>query len=218
MSRNSRVSRAWSLRVAALAPVDGDGAWVEGVLGGDGIEVTDDVELDPSSRLEGEPADLESVGRPARPVPLGFLAGLRRRSGASVAPPARVRSAPRARPRPANWSARWPSRSRTEELPLPRALSTRSRPLPSSLLLRCVMNAPDVTLVFRIVLHDRLASPLADYVPADSYRVSSSAGHEKMLWHRRFEDCGQPLRHFRGLRNAGGFEELSSGRVTAETI
>ena len=73
MSRNSRVSRAWSCRVAALAPIDGDGARVEGILGADRIEVADDIQLDPSSRLEGKPADRESV-----------RLGLRRGDGAGV--------------------------------------------------------------------------------------------------------------------------------------
>ena len=45
------------LRVAALTPIGGDGAWVERILGGDGIEVTDDVQLDPPSRLEDKRPD-----------------------------------------------------------------------------------------------------------------------------------------------------------------
>ena len=39
-------------RVAALAPIHGDRAGVEGILGGDRIEVTDDIELDPPSHFE----------------------------------------------------------------------------------------------------------------------------------------------------------------------
>ena len=50
------------LRVAALAPIDGDGARIEGILGADGIEVADDIQLDPSSRLEVKPPTANPSG------------------------------------------------------------------------------------------------------------------------------------------------------------
>ena len=65
------------IRVGAFAPIRGDRAGVEGILGADGVEVTDDVQLDPSSRLEGKPPDLESVRR-------GGCRGSLRRVGSSA--------------------------------------------------------------------------------------------------------------------------------------
>ena len=86
VEEQARLARM-ELRVAALAPIDGDGARIEGILGADRIEVADDVELDPPSDLEGNPPIVN---------PSGFGTHARWAAAAAAAPPSRL-LAPRVR-------------------------------------------------------------------------------------------------------------------------